>query len=141
MIETIKLDSGREVQLASSAAFLYIYQNQFREDPFEKLFTMIKEVQDFMTEGEDTEEEQEPKSEVDTFGLMQKIDILFLSNLTWALAKNADGSIPGPIEFYQNNPDFLPLNHVDVIVNLATNSLVSTGEIPEKNQTSPQANQ
>lgn len=124
MEKVLKTNSGKEVKLASSAAFLYIYHNQFKEDPFEKLFAMVEDINEYNKSVLDNPDEERNNLEI-----MKHIDILFLSNLTWAMAKNANGTIDGPIEFYQANPDFLPLDHIEEIIELAMNSLVSSEQV------------
>lgn len=124
MEKVLKTNSGKEVKLASSGAFLYIYHNQFKEDPFEKLFAMVEDINAYNKSVLDNPDEERNNLEI-----MKHIDILFLSNLTWAMAKNADSSSFSPIEFYQANPDFLPLDHVEEVIELAMNSLVSSEQV------------
>lgn len=141
MEQIIKLQGGGEVKLASSASFLYVYMNQFGENPFPKLFDMSKmfmERQKDKPKESDTQDEENKDEEskaatisesIRYLDLMTSIDILYLQNITWALAKNADSAVPEPMQFYQEHPEFLPMDYVEDIINLAIGSLVSTEEV------------
>lgn len=110
MEKLITTKSGREIKLSSSAAFLYLYKSQFHRDPLKDLMEMSKE-------------NGEGNFDVDTETLY---------NVTWALAKCANKEVSDPISFYTENSDFLPLDHVTEIIEIAMGSLISEVEI-EKN--------
>lgn len=120
MIKVLTTPSGREVTLSSTAAFLYIYKNQFRREPLKDLM----EIASALTENENEEENY--------MEMIQKFDMETIYGITWALAKCADKNTPEPLEFYTKNPDFFPIDHIDVIVDMALGSMLSTVEI-EKN--------
>ena len=117
MEKIITTESGKEIKLNSSAAFLYIYKNQFREDPLKDLMGMSNAFTN--------------KSELNE--MMAGLDLEILYNMSWALAKCGDPTIPEPIEFYKINDDFLPLDHAEEIVDLALSSLTTTVKINTKN--------
>lgn len=110
MIKTIMLPSGDSIKLSSSAAFLYIYNDQFNEDA-------IKATQSIYKDGE--------------------LSSLTFYNLVWALAACADENIEEPRRFYMAHPDFKPLDHADEIIALisdcfSSEDLVKNAPTPAK---------
>lgn len=120
MIKTVETSEGKEIKLASSGAFLYIYRNQFGLDPFKDLFGMVEKVRG------NYDEDGQLIDGVDMFELMKSIDVYTLQNIAWALAKNANKDVKEPIEFYHDNPDFLPMDHMSEIIDLAMGSMTTT---------------
>lgn len=120
MIKEIQLQDGTSIAVASSAAFLYLYKNQFKRDPLKDLMGLIENL--------DNTEVKEISGEE----LIQKVNIQVLYDMTWALAKCADKTIGDPMEFYLDNPEFLPLEHIEELMELVTGSLVSTNKLKKK---------
>lgn len=99
MQKTITTESGKRVELSSSAAFLYIYKNQFGEDPLKQLMSLS---------GEET------------------IELSTLYNYAWALAKCARPSdTPDPMTFYLENDDFYPVDYAQEIIEMLTRAFMT----------------
>lgn len=131
MIKVIELENGAEVKLTSSAAFLYIYKNEFKRDPLADVFKLIENL-GVLEEGQQAKETLEGKSELELMQMFKGIDLTILNDLAWALAKTAKKDIGAPIEFYLNNPGFVPLDHIQEIMDLVINSLISTNKLKKK---------
>lgn len=136
MEKIIEVD-GKEVKLKSSAAFAIRYKQQFRRDPLAdimKLGKSVTKVKPIKKEdlGKEIEELQEELDIEDVdLSEMANLDFEVLFNITWALAKNADKSIPGPLEFFDQFEEFPILDSIDIIFDLALTSM-GTNVIPKK---------
>ena len=119
MEKIINIENGKDIKLSSSAAFLYIYKNQFGREPLKDLMNLQKG----FVNSEETDEIQ----------LMETFNLEVIQNLAWALAKVGDyKGTPGPIEFYLNNPNFMPLDHASEILNLALGSISVNMQVEEE---------
>lgn len=119
MIKKITTPSDKEIKLSSSAVFLLLYKDQFKSDPLKDILEMAGSL--------------DAKEELTGDDLIS-LDLPILYNLAWALAKCADPKKVGdPLEFYSKNEDFLPLDHVDAILDLAMGSMTTDVNIKAKN--------
>ena len=121
MEKILKIEGGKDIKLSSSAAFLYIYKNQFGREPLKDLMNLQKG----FVNSEETDEIQ----------LMETFNLEIIQNLAWALAKVGDyRNTPEPIEFYLNNPNFMPLDHSSEILNLALGSISVNMQVEEETE-------
>ena len=119
MEKIINIENGKDIKLSSSAAFLYIYKNQFGREPLKDLMNLQKG----FVNSEETDEIQ----------LMETFNLEVIQNLAWALAKVGDyKGTPEPIEFYLNNPNFMPLDHVSELLTLALGSISVNMQVEEE---------
>ena len=120
MRKTIKLEDKKKFKINTSWNWAYIYQEYFGHDiipdlvpaidSFIKVFTQI-------VNGEDTDEEG-----LDLYGL----EVTTMTNLIWALAKNADDDIPEVREWLDSFDKF-PLDIiVPQVIEALTGSMIST---------------
>lgn len=110
MVKTITTPSGNEIKLSNAAAFLIVYKNQFGREPLKDLLKFQK-----ATESHKGDDFLKIASELD-------LDILY--NLAWTLAKLGNfNRVKDPIKFFIENDDFLPLDHVDDIIEMVMGSL------------------
>lgn len=125
MIKTIKTNSGKEIELSNAAAFLYVYKNQFGQEPLKDIFALQKSF------AIDTAEEEK---EADYTKIMEDFELTIAYNLAWALAKMAKpSSIKDPITFFTEYDDFYPLDHIETILEMALGSLsISAFKVDEE---------
>lgn len=111
---TLTTGGGKKIPLKSSAAFLYIYKNQFHEDPFK----LLKQVT----------ADYDPTN---IFVPLKNLDAVQIYNITWALAKCANHDLPDPMEFYLQNEDFKPFDYINEIMNIYLTSFSSNVDVEE----------
>jgi len=121
MEKTINI-AGVPVKLKSTAATPFIYKAQFGRDYIKDLLKMAS-----LT---DLQKAVNDKGELDVKKLnvedIEKLDLSVFYNYLWALAKNADSSIPEPIEWF-GRFDSLDLGEVmPELENLLSASLVTS---------------
>jgi len=111
----------REVEFKTSGAFALRYKAQFHKDPISDIFSLM----DLMELGEiEIGDDKKPTKE--QLEILRKFDTEVLYNLTWALAKNADKSIPGPIEWLDEFEEFPIFDILIEISELLTLSMSSS---------------
>lgn len=115
MIKTIQTPSGKEIRLSNSAAFLIAYKNQFNREPLKDIMSIQKAV--------------ESSDKNDYISMIANMDLEVVYNLAWALAKLANNKIGTPMEFYQKYDDFLPLDHIDEVLNMSLESLTGQASV------------
>lgn len=121
MEKTINVE-GKDVKLKSSAAFAKRYKAQFRRDPLADIINLGNSLVDIdlKTVGEDPENvEYEVKEQ-------PNIDLEVFYDVVWALAKNADKTIPEPIEFLDQFESFPIFDNIHDILDLALVSMNAT---------------
>lgn len=120
MIRTINIE-GQKADINSSAGWLYVYRNQFGHDILPDLMPVIESVIGAIASvleesGGVFNEKTLAKAMnndalVDAFIKMAGMQVLTIFNIFWAMAKNADGTIPGP-EDYFNSFDRFPVDEI-----------------------------
>jgi hypothetical protein len=121
MIRTINIED-QKTDINSSAGWLYVYRNQFGHDILPDLMPVIESVigaiASVLEESGGVFNEKtlaqamNNDALVDAFIKMAGMQVLTIFNIFWAMAKNADKTIPGP-EDYFNTFERFP---VDVVV-------------------------
>lgn len=118
MIETIHLEN-KELKLSSSAAFLLIYKQQFKKEPLQDIMQISSKLKDVNRE--------------DITSMIAGMELEIIYNLAWALAKTANyKNISDPISFYIEYGDFLPLDHIDTILEMSLSSITPDFELEEE---------
>lgn len=122
MRSTIKLEDGKELKINTSWNWAYIYQEYFGHDIIPDLVPVIDTFIDTMTgllNG----------SEVDEEGISDKLytmEITTVTDVIWALAKNADDSIP-EVRKWLDGFDRFPLDIIlPKVLETLADSMVST---------------
>ena len=119
MRKTIKLEDKKEIKINTSWNWAYIYQEYFGHDIIPDLIPAIDAFIKMFTEmvnGEEVDDEG-----VDLYGL----EITTMTNLIWALAKNADDDIPEVREWLDTFDEF-PLDIiVPEVIEALTGSMIS----------------
>lgn len=115
---------GKEVNLKSSAAFAIRYKNQFRRDPLADIMELGSNLVDvdLKSAGKDTDAENVKYEIKDT----PMLDTEVFYNVVWALAKNADKSIPEPLDFFDQFESFPIFDNISDILELALVSMNAT---------------
>ena len=120
MRKTIKLENKKEIKINTSWNWAYIYQEYFGHDIIPDLVPAIDAFLKMFTEiinGDDVAEEN-----FDLYGL----EITTLTNLVWALAKNADDDIP-EVNEWLDSFDRFPLDIIiPAVIEALADSMIST---------------
>ena len=120
MRKTIKLEDKKEIKINTSWNWAYIYQEYFGHDIIPDLVPAIDAFLKMFTEimnGSEVDEEG-----VDLYGL----EVTTMTNIIWALAKNADDDIPDVREWLDSYDKF-PLDIiVPQVVEALADSMIST---------------
>lgn len=139
MKKTITLDEGQELTLSNNVGWLFIYRDQFGRDIVPTLVPALNAGIDLIfaiykaTDGKITKEilktmdADEITSALWSASGIEAVDLL---NVVWAMAKNADDSIPDPMKFFRSFETF----PVDLIFPAAF-ELLYKGLISGKNLT------
>lgn len=120
MRKTIKIDKGKEIKINTSWNWAYIYQEYFGHDIIPDLVPAIDafiSMFNGLVAGEEIDQDR-----YDLYGL----EITTVTNVVWALAKNADDDIPD-IREWLDQFDIFPMDIIvpEVVDALAT-SMMST---------------
>lgn len=131
MIRKIEFD-GNAVEINSSAGWLYAYRNRFGHDILPDIMPIIESVLSAVASmlqesgGEINEktimQAVENDAVVDAFIKMAGMEVVTVYNIFWAMAYNADKTIKGP-EDYFNEFERFP---VDEIVPELFNSIIDS---------------
>lgn len=120
MRKTIKLEDKKEIKINTSWNWAYIYQEYFGHDIIPDLVPAIDAFLKMFTEimsGSEVDEEG-----VDLYGL----EVTTMTNIIWALAKNADDDIPD-VRAWLDSYDKFPLDIiVPQVVEALADSMIST---------------
>ena len=111
MIKTINIGEGQSFEINSSNGWLYIYQEQFGHDVLPVLLpaaeALIQIAANLMekAETEDVAEilkNADSETISDAFITLSGMQLTTLTNIVWAMAKNADYNIEAPREWYNS---------------------------------------
>ena len=133
---------GTPVELNSSAGWLYIYRNEFGRDILPDIMPMIEGLLtlaiEFMKQSDDGVITADALINFaddnvisDLAVTLSGLETITILNIFWAMAKNADKTIPGPAEFF-GEMECLAL---DVMIP-AMFELIVTSSVSSKNSTS-----
>lgn len=111
--KTLTID-GKKVTFKSTAGTLRRYRNQFGRDFFADIVKMMPLMQLYES-GIDT-------NELD-YSILKQLDFSVFENITWALAKTADKSIPDPDEWFDSFDEFPIMEILPEIQDLITSSI------------------
>lgn len=122
MRSTIKIGDKKEIKINTSWNWAYIYQDYFGHDIIPDLVPLIDTFIETLTgllNGAETDED-------DLSGKLYGMEITTVTNVIWALAKNADDSIP-EVREWLDGFDRFPLDIIlpEVLDKLA-GSMMST---------------
>ena len=116
MIKTINIGEGQSFEINSSNGWLYTYQEQFGHDVLPVLLPAVEALlQTFSEIMKDTESDdvaemlKKADSETisDAFITLAGMQLTTLTNIVWAMAKNAKDDIPSPKDWL-NSFDVFP---------------------------------
>lgn len=135
MIKRIEIDE-KTVEINSSAGWLYVYRNRFGHDILPDLMPIVESILAALASViEETGGEINEKtfmtavnndSVVDAFIKMAGMEVVTVFNIFWAMAYNADKTIKGP-EDYFNEFDRFPVDEiVPELLRVIIDSSVST---------------
>ena len=116
--------NGIETKFNLSFSWAFIYQRQFGSDPM-PLISKAASIMSVTTKKTDPVEQ--------TMKCMDALGLVGIIDIAWALAKNADKSIPEPEKWVQQfGDDFSP---IDIVSDLIVDVILSC--ISVKNQNTP----
>lgn len=120
MIKEINIE-GRKVPINSAAGWLYVYREQFGRDILLDLMPVLEGILEALAEMT-AEEISDLKSISDAHEVvinasaisdaiikLAGLEVVTMFNIFWAMAKNADHSVPQPLEFI-NSFESMPLD-------------------------------
>lgn len=116
MIKTINIGNSQSFEINSSNGWLYIYQEQFGHDVLPVLLpaaeALIQMASKLMAEADtddvaDILKNADSETISDAFITLSGMQLTTLTNIVWAMAKNADYNIEAPREWY-NSYDNMP---------------------------------
>lgn len=120
MIKTLQFGE-KEVTFSTAFAWAFIYKGQFGEDPMVALVPAIKsvlsdpEVAGLPDGGE--------KDQVQALLLLERLGVVGVAQISWAMAKLADPNVPVPMAWIASFGDDFPV--MDLIGELITEALMS----------------
>lgn len=122
MRTTIKLENKKQIKINTSWNWAYIYQDYFGHDIIPDLVPVIDTFLDTFTgllNGDDVDE--------DTIGdKLYGLEVTTITNVIWALAKNADDSIP-EVREWLDGFDRFPLDIIlPEVLDALASSMIST---------------
>lgn len=124
MIKNITIDENKEIVLSNNTVWTMIYRNQFGHDIVSTLTPVAASMADLIggffesvgTGGnvqlEDLAKNIDGDRLIDAVAHLSGLEFVDILNITWAMAKAADGDLPDPITWVTN----LEVFPVDVIV-------------------------
>lgn len=139
MIKTITLEGGKELRLSNNVGWLLVYKDQFGQDIVPSLIPVLNAGIDLVfnvyqaTGGEVNArtilslDPSEVESAIYKLSAFEAVDLL---NIVWAMAKNADESLPEPRKWL-NQFETFPLDEIAP----AVFDLLYRGMISSKNST------
>lgn len=138
MIKTIYLNDNQSVEVNSSAGWLLIYKEAFGRDILPELMPVIEAALEAMVEFMSSADEQGEMSIADAAGILQSggfinalsklsmLEFTTLIQMFWALAKNADRSIPNPLDWVNQFESF-PIDEITrELFDIVTASMISS---------------
>ena len=142
MIKNIKIDKSQSVEINSSMGWLYVYQEQFGHDPMVVIMPAIEaglgttvSILNKTRAGDKDElllsniiEALDDDILQNAFIQLSGMQLTTISNIIWAMAKNADDDIPEPKEWI-NSFEIFP---VDVVLPEVLRAIISSS-ISKKN--------
>lgn len=139
MIKTITLEEGKDLTLSNNVGWLLVYKDQFGQDIVPSLIPVLNAGIDLVygiykaTGGKldkDVLDKLDPDDIEEAVYKLAGFEATDLLNIVWAMAKNADDSIPEP-KRWLNTFEVFPL---DIIVP-AVFDLLYKGMVSSKNST------
>lgn len=98
MKKTYKFTTKHSVELDSSAGWIFLYREQFGKDILPDLLAYIGAIAEAVADiGEKDISEVVDNAVVS----LSAGELTSLLSVVWAMAKNADDTIPGPVEFWK----------------------------------------
>lgn len=141
MTKTINLENGKELTLANNVAWFVHFRDQFGQDIVPAIMPLIASVFSvmgdiaLMTENTedikagDINELMNSDSMTDALIRFSGLEFTDFLNITWAMAKAADKSIPEPRKWIEGFEEF-PLDIVmPAVFDLAVRGVVSTKKV------------
>ena len=140
MIKTIDI-GDKEIQLDNNIGWTLIYRDQFETDIIPALMPVFASVMDIVS---DLIKNTGKTEDIDPYELIAQMDgdtlmnaVIHLSGLEfvdflhiiWALAKNADDTIPEPRKWYRQFEESFPLD--EIVPEVA--KLIARGVVSSKN--------
>lgn len=109
MIDTVEFGE-RKIPFNTNFAWCFIYKSQFGKDPEKVILPAAQLFDEQQTKmPADTDEAREKQNAEFTYKLYDILGFTEIVNISWAMAKLADKSLPEPIEWVQNiGDDFDP---------------------------------
>lgn len=122
MKKVIRIDKNNKFEISTSWGWAYIYQETFGHDIIPDLVPALDTILDMLTglvNGDEVDESE--------FGdKLYEMEITTVTNVIWALAKNADESVP-EVRTWLDSFDVFPLaDIVPEVMDVLVKSMIST---------------
>lgn len=121
MIKTIHIDDSHSIELNGSMGWLFVYRAQFGRDITPDIMPLIEAVVEVAMVASDGITKDSSVGDVfaniaeadlsEAFITLCGMEMVTMLNITWALAKHADKSIPGPEEWVDQF-DVFPIDEI-----------------------------
>lgn len=140
MIKNIKIED-KEILLSNNTVWAMIYRNQFGHDIVSTLTPVVASLTDmiggfFESIGKDGEVHLEDVAKaidgdriIDAIAHLSGLEFVDIINITWAMAKAANGDIPDPVTWVTELEIFPVDIIVPEVVRLAAQGFVSTKKL------------
>lgn len=107
MRKEIKVDKDNKFEINTAAGWLYVYKEYFGNDILPELVPMMDSVLGVAAEIMDEKGSGDPRDVIaEAMGAFAGTDLTTLTNIIWALAKNADPNIPNVQEWFNKFETF-----------------------------------
>ncbi len=110
MKKEIKIDKDNKFEINTSLGFLYVYEEEFGRDILPELVPLIESI---LGAAADALENDVDVRDIisEAMGAFAGTNATTITNILWAMAKNADEDIPGPRDWF-NSFDKFPADEI-----------------------------
>lgn len=130
MKKEIKVDKDHKFMIDTGLGWAYVYKEQFGTDVLPETVPLIESAFGIAADFYDSSEAVSARDIIsEAAGTLSGTDLTTLTNIIWALAKNADDSIPEPREFYNQFDCFSVTDVLPKIVWTMADSIMPTKKV------------
>ena len=130
MKKEIKVDKDHKFTIDTGLGWAYVYKEEFGMDVLPETVPLIESAFGIAADFYDSSEAATVRDLIsEAAGTLSGTDLTTLTNIIWALAKNADESIPEPREFYNQFDCFSVTEILPKIIWTMADSILPTKKV------------
>lgn len=136
MKKEIKVDKDHKFMIDTGLGWAYVYKEQFGTDVLPETVPLIESAFGIAADFYDSSDAVTVRDLIsEAAGTLSGTDLTTLTNIIWALAKNADESIPEPREFYNQFDCFSVTDILPKIIWTMADSILPTKKVKSLKET------